>query len=356
VDLQWQQFEVATAQASDGERRSYRSLLFNISTQRQLLRQVERQEALRRRMQRVEQQVEALAEEMGAGGSSSGSSAASGSRGSERGARGAQQAPAAAAAAAPGQRLVAAGISLPHAAKAATGGEDAFFVSLCGRGAVGVADGVGGWAAQGVDPSLYPRRFVAACAEVLLEQEEQQQLEQRQAELGGSSGSDHGEAAAAEAEAGAAAAEAAGVVLAEAHERTSEPGSATIILAVQLPGGRLSVANLGDCGLRVVRVGRIHYASQVRSRACLACLPACLPAWTPLFWHGCSSVAEGMTDVGSPAASGAACSRSHPSNAPTKHCPSRSPSLCLTLPLPAGPGAPVEHAAAAQLPGPLRLR
>jgi TolA-binding protein len=294
VDLQWQRFEVATARASDGERRSYRSLLFNLTTQRQLLRQVERQEALRQRMQRVEQQVEALAEEMGAGASSSSgssrgstasssrdsSSIATSSRGSERGA---QQAPAmasaaaaaaasaaaaaASVAAAPGQRLVAAGISLPHAAKAATGGEDAFFVSACGRGAVGVADGVGGWAAQGVDPSLYPRRFVAACEEVLQEQEEQQQLEQRQAELGGSSSStDHGDAAEA---AAAAAEEAAGVVLADAHERTSEPGSATIILAVQLPGGRLSVANLGDCGLRVVRSGRIHYASQVRSKGWL---------------------------------------------------------------------------------------
>ena len=36
--------------------------------------------------------------------------------------------------------------NIPHPSKARYGGEDAFFVSeLVGGGAVGVADGVGGW-------------------------------------------------------------------------------------------------------------------------------------------------------------------------------------------------------------------
>ena len=41
--------------------------------------------------------------------------------------------------------------------QAATGGEDAFFVSDLGDGAVGVADGVSGWADDGVDPADYSR-------------------------------------------------------------------------------------------------------------------------------------------------------------------------------------------------------
>jgi len=44
---------------------------------------------------------------------------------------------------------------VPHPLKAAKGGEDAYFVSETPSGlAFGVADGVGGWSSQGVDPSL----------------------------------------------------------------------------------------------------------------------------------------------------------------------------------------------------------
>ena len=50
-----------------------------------------------------------------------------------------------------------AGAALPHPDKAQTGGEDAFFVSSHGQGAFGVADGVGGWNMEGVDPSRYSR-------------------------------------------------------------------------------------------------------------------------------------------------------------------------------------------------------
>jgi protein phosphatase PTC7 len=43
---------------------------------------------------------------------------------------------------------------IPHPKKANRGGEDAYFIS---PRAVGVADGVGGWAARGVDPGIYAR-------------------------------------------------------------------------------------------------------------------------------------------------------------------------------------------------------
>lgn len=47
-----------------------------------------------------------------------------------------------------------------------TGGEDAFFVSPCGAGAVAVADGVGGWAEDGVDAAEYAQQLMNRCAEV----------------------------------------------------------------------------------------------------------------------------------------------------------------------------------------------
>ncbi len=42
---------------------------------------------------------------------------------------------------------------LPHIDKVDKGGEDACFVSTAGNGALGVADGVAGWAEDGIDPA-----------------------------------------------------------------------------------------------------------------------------------------------------------------------------------------------------------
>ena len=53
--------------------------------------------------------------------------------------------------------ILAGGVNLPHPGKASTGGEDAFFTSTAFGGAVGVADGVSGWARDGVDAALYSR-------------------------------------------------------------------------------------------------------------------------------------------------------------------------------------------------------
>ncbi|KAL4419034.1 hypothetical protein ABPG77_010021 [Micractinium sp. CCAP 211/92] len=299
AELQWQQFTLLTERAADTDRRSYRSLLFNLRTQRQLLRQVEAQEALRLRMAQTEARIAALfdAEQrqldgrpaqpakqaqqpqqaqqaqqpqqvhapvrehqqqqqeqaehrqavqeqaaelpphiVGSSFSVDPAAAAEFQAEQKAGPAAAPEAPAAA-----GQlRLAAAGASIPHPAKAAAGGEDAFFVSTTGRCAFGVADGVGGWAAEGVDPALYPRRLMAACQEAI-----------------GGAGS-----AAAPAMAGGGD-DAAGALLKAAHGVTEEPGSTTVILGVLLPGGRLSVANLGDCQLKVVRRGRVAFSTQV---------------------------------------------------------------------------------------------
>lgn len=45
---------------------------------------------------------------------------------------------------------------IPHPEKAYKGGEDAMYVS---DNLLVVADGVGGWADQGVDPGLYSKRL-----------------------------------------------------------------------------------------------------------------------------------------------------------------------------------------------------
>lgn len=48
---------------------------------------------------------------------------------------------------------------IPHPDKVERGGEDAYFA---GQSLLVVADGVGGWNAQGVDPSQYSRFLCSA--------------------------------------------------------------------------------------------------------------------------------------------------------------------------------------------------
>ncbi len=45
---------------------------------------------------------------------------------------------------------------IPHPEKAHKGGEDAYYVS---SNILAVADGVGGWADQGIDPGLYSKKL-----------------------------------------------------------------------------------------------------------------------------------------------------------------------------------------------------
>lgn len=59
-------------------------------------------------------------------------------------------------ASAPGLVMRMAGVMAPHVEKEGRG-EDAFFVAARGRGAIGVADGVGGWNQEGVNPGNFSR-------------------------------------------------------------------------------------------------------------------------------------------------------------------------------------------------------
>lgn len=63
-------------------------------------------------------------------------------------------------------RLATAAVAIPHPEKVAKGGEDAYFVSDL---ALGVFDGVGGWASIGVDPGLYSKQLAATTARVIQE-------------------------------------------------------------------------------------------------------------------------------------------------------------------------------------------
>lgn len=56
-------------------------------------------------------------------------------------------------------KLLSGACCLPHPDKEETGGEDAHFIS--DKQAIGVADGVGGWANHGVNAGLYSRELMS---------------------------------------------------------------------------------------------------------------------------------------------------------------------------------------------------
>jgi protein phosphatase PTC7 len=133
---------------------------------------------------------------------------------------------------------------LPHPDKAHRGGEDAFFISEPPL-AVGVADGVGGWAEIGVDAGAYARLFMAHA------REEAEALIAAGGGSGGSSGS-------------SASSSAGGVspqsVLERAYYRTNVQGSSTVCI-LALNGSTLCASNLGDSGFVLVRDGAPAFQS-----------------------------------------------------------------------------------------------
>lgn len=124
--------------------------------------------------------------------------------------------------------------TLPHPDKRHKGGEDAYFISHQGCGALGVADGVGGWVEEGVDPGLYSRLLMEE-AEKALEEEGTQAMPQE--------------------------------LIASAQARANCAGSSTACVAVMHPDGKLRIANVGDSGIRVMRDGKFVFASRVQQHA-----------------------------------------------------------------------------------------
>ncbi|GBF90533.1 serine threonine phosphatase [Raphidocelis subcapitata] len=202
-----------------------------------------------------------------------------------------QQPPAPAAS---GMRLRTAACCLPHPEKEHYGGEDAFFLSAAGGGALGVADGVGGWAESGVNPAQYSRTLMrVTCA--YIEGAEGEALARAAADGARAQGADNslfGLASGGYDAAPAAAAAAAGgeegyayafnngaasgaplaaappvapraradprAALDAAHRRTRCAGSATaVVLQLDAAKRRLVAANLGDSGFLVARGGAV---------------------------------------------------------------------------------------------------
>jgi len=113
--------------------------------------------------------------------------------------------------------------NIPHPAKMATGGEDANFMT---PNAVGVADGVGGWAAHGIDAGEYARGLMTAAQESVDVHGQTDPL----------------------------------AILWHAYRGVSHLGSSTcLILTLDPQRGILHSANLGDSAFRVIRDGQIHY-------------------------------------------------------------------------------------------------
>ncbi|KAI3840008.1 hypothetical protein MKX03_020496 [Papaver bracteatum] len=117
---------------------------------------------------------------------------------------------------------------IPHPSKVEKGGEDAFLVSNFNGGVLAIADGVSGWAEKNVDPSFFPKELMAN-ASYLIDKEEVDYEPH--------------------------------ILLGRAHAATSSRGSATVIVAMLEKTGVLKIANVGDCGLRVLRKGRLIFAT-----------------------------------------------------------------------------------------------
>ncbi|CAM6050192.1 unnamed protein product [Sphagnum compactum] len=117
---------------------------------------------------------------------------------------------------------------IPHPDKVEKGGEDAYFISDYGGGVLGVADGVSGWAAEDVDPALYSRELMAHASNAAASEEMESNAQ---------------------------------LLLHKAHSATCSIGAATAIVAILDRSGTLHVANVGDCGLRILRSGKVVFAT-----------------------------------------------------------------------------------------------
>ncbi|KAK6774192.1 hypothetical protein RDI58_029431 [Solanum bulbocastanum] len=119
---------------------------------------------------------------------------------------------------------------LPHPAKAKTGGEDAHFICDPAQ-AIGVADGVGGWADLGIDAGEYARELMSNCMSVIQEEPKDSADLIR--------------------------------VLEKAYRRTKAKGSSTACI-VALTDEGLYAVNLGDSGFMLVRHGSAIFKSPVQ--------------------------------------------------------------------------------------------
>ncbi|XP_068669680.1 probable protein phosphatase 2C 55 isoform X2 [Aristolochia californica] len=133
----------------------------------------------------------------------------------------------------PGDRalkLLSGSCYLPHPDKEETGGEDAHFICV-DEHAIGVADGVGGWADLGIDAGQYARELMSHSVRAIQEEPKGSIDPAR--------------------------------VLEKAHSSTKAKGSSTACI-IALTDQGLHAINLGDSGFIVVRDGCTIFRSPVQ--------------------------------------------------------------------------------------------
>ncbi|XVF63906.1 hypothetical protein PTKIN_Ptkin09bG0124100 [Pterospermum kingtungense] len=126
-------------------------------------------------------------------------------------------------------KLLSGSCCLPHPDKEDTGGEDAHFI--VDEQAIGVADGVGGWADLGVDAGQYSRELMSNSVSAIHEEPKGSIDPAR--------------------------------VLEKAHSSTKAKGSSTACI-IALTDQGLQAINLGDSGFMVVRDGCTIFRSPVQ--------------------------------------------------------------------------------------------
>ncbi|XP_039015650.1 probable protein phosphatase 2C 55 isoform X2 [Hibiscus syriacus] len=127
-------------------------------------------------------------------------------------------------------KLLSGSCYLPHPDKEDTGGEDAHFI-CADEQAIGVADGVGGWADLGVDAGQYSRELMSNSVSAIREEPKGSVDPAR--------------------------------VLEKAHSSTKAKGSSTACI-IALTDQGLHAINLGDSGFMVVRDGCTVFRSPVQ--------------------------------------------------------------------------------------------
>lgn len=108
---------------------------------------------------------------------------------------------------------------IPHPEKKAKGGEDA---AHAGSRLLAVADGVGGWVDQGVDPAKFSRGLIRAVKDLFPMNEAKYADNPKE-------------------------------LLIDAAGKVKEMGSSTLVLAAIGGDGRLNTANIGDSGYMLLR-------------------------------------------------------------------------------------------------------
>ncbi|KAK9265717.1 hypothetical protein L1049_025311 [Liquidambar formosana] len=128
-------------------------------------------------------------------------------------------------------KLLSGSCYLPHPDKEETGGEDAHFICVDEQ-AIGVADGVGGWADVGVDAGVFARELMSHTVNAIQEEPKGSIDPAR--------------------------------VLEKAHSSTKAKGSSTACIIALTEQQGIHAINLGDSGFMVVRDGCTVFESPVQ--------------------------------------------------------------------------------------------